>query len=401
MAMEAPARLSLTNDAPLAAAPVIAARPVTDAPIASLWRARIARVSTLSPATSRSVPRAAWAAKVAGWLVSTRPSAVASPCPWSVAGTRTYRLTQIPRIIWAMSITQMPRLFTRSAARRRPRRCAADGWSATSWSIAGSVFCMDYLQSSRVRRGLPAGGAEFAVAYAWRPVSGTACSGEKVVDGRAEDVNSVLLSDLAGPDPVGAGVHERDGRCHQPSGGQVAAEGPVGPSALQQRANGLVRGLVGPRDSFRIQKLGHGSGHRLVPRQMLPRCGEHPVQRLDGRALLGMHGLQGCHGAAHCTCHGRLEERFPGREVRVDGDARHARLCGNGGDARVTLRPQQFLGRIQDRFGVPPGDLALISGSALRRHLSAPPRARRPPAGRPGPAAPLPQPARRRLPRRS
>src|SRR5712691_10122856 len=234
MAMEAPARLSLTNEAPLAAAPVIAARPVTDAPIASLLRARIARVSTLSPATSRSVPRAAWAAKVAGWLVSTRPSAVASPCPWSVAGTRTYRLTQSPRIIWAMSITQMPRLFTRSAAGRRPRRCAADGWPATSRPVAGSVFCMDCLpQFSGSPRGSGWRRGVLRVGYTWRHVSGTACSGEKIADGRAEDANSVLLSDLAGPDPVGAGVHERDGRCHQPSGGQVATEGPVGPSALQ------------------------------------------------------------------------------------------------------------------------------------------------------------------------
>jgi hypothetical protein len=34
MAMEAPARLSLTNDAPLTAAPAIAARPVAEAAIA-------------------------------------------------------------------------------------------------------------------------------------------------------------------------------------------------------------------------------------------------------------------------------------------------------------------------------------------------------------------------------
>jgi hypothetical protein len=40
MAMEAPARLSLTNDAPLTAAPAIAARPVAEAAIARRAGAR-------------------------------------------------------------------------------------------------------------------------------------------------------------------------------------------------------------------------------------------------------------------------------------------------------------------------------------------------------------------------
>ena len=56
MAMEAPARLSLTNDAPLTAGAAIAARPVAEAAIAGLGRAWMARVSTLTAAMSRSVP---------------------------------------------------------------------------------------------------------------------------------------------------------------------------------------------------------------------------------------------------------------------------------------------------------------------------------------------------------
>src|SRR5260370_10966359 len=256
MAMEAPARLSLTNDAPLTAAPAIAARPVAEAAIASLCRDWMARVSTVTAATSRSVPRAAWPARVAGGLVSPRPRAVPGPCPWSAAGTWTYRLTPTPRITWAMSITQMPELVPRSPARRRARwsasGCCAVPCPAAAWLIAGSVLCM---------AGLPPGSR----------------SGEQVADRGGQDADRVVLVDLAGPDLVRAGVHQGDGRCHQPAGWQVGTEGPVCLPAFGQRADGVVRGLVGPGERLGAEQLGHRRGHRLVPRQVLPGRGEHPV----------------------------------------------------------------------------------------------------------------------------
>ena len=59
------------------------------------------------------------------------------------------------------------------------------------------------------------------------------CSGEQIADRGGEDAGRVVLLDLAGPDTIGASVHERYGRCHQPPGGQVRAEGPVCLPALQ------------------------------------------------------------------------------------------------------------------------------------------------------------------------
>src|SRR5260221_5391081 len=163
----------------------------------------------------------------------------------------------------------------------------------------------------------------------------SACSGEQVADRGGEDADRVVLGDLAGPDLVSAGVHERDARGHQPPGGPVGPERPVGLPSLQQRADALVRGLVGPRDSLVAEELGHRGGHRLVPRQVLPGRGEHPVQRLGGRSVIGMHGLQGCHRPAHGTLDGRLRQRFPGRKVRVDGDPGYPGLRGHRGDVRV------------------------------------------------------------------
>ena len=88
MAMDDPACPLLTNAAPLTAAATIAARPAAEVAIARRLRARMARTSTLTPATSNSSPSAPCTASTTGWLVRARPSAVASPAPWSAAGTR-------------------------------------------------------------------------------------------------------------------------------------------------------------------------------------------------------------------------------------------------------------------------------------------------------------------------
>src|SRR5215469_12383409 len=52
-------------------------------------------------------------------------------------------------------------------------------------------------------------------------------SGEQVADRGGEDADRVVLIDLAGPDLVRAGVHEREARGDQPPGGQVGPEGAV------------------------------------------------------------------------------------------------------------------------------------------------------------------------------
>ncbi len=180
-----------------------------------------------------------------------------------------------------------------------------------------------------------------------------------------------MLVNLAGPHAVGAGVDERDARGHQPACGQVGAERAVGPAALQQRADYLVRCLVRAR------------GGR-----------EHTVQGPGGQALVRPRRLQRGHDPADGALDRRFQQRFPGREVRVHRDPGHARLGGDRRDACVPFPPQQFIGGVQDGLGVPVGDLPVIAGLAFagRRgpgmgsggHLSAPPLSCRPRAAPPG-----------------
>src|SRR5215469_18238853 len=133
--------------------------------------------------------------------------------------------------MWVNSLSPSVAAGSRTAGSKTSRDTTAPQWSSTIWD--------------RPPRTIPIGVSTMGSVTPAGLRSGP-CSGEQVADRGGEDADRVVLVDVAGPDLVVAGVHQCDGRRHQPPGGQVGAEGSVCLPALKQRTDDVVRGLVGP-----------------------------------------------------------------------------------------------------------------------------------------------------------